>query len=111
MKQAVTGCEVDWDWCRAGLLPRASTTSTPPSSGTCLLVPAWCSRTITDTLNDSMWGMPIGEFFDLEALAKHAAETGRYTFFFSSWPLNVCVHSSANPYVECQSFTDTSLLI
>ncbi len=40
-----------------------------------------------------MWGMPIGEFFDLEALAKHAAETGRYTFFFSSWPLNVCVNS------------------
>lgn len=37
----------------------------------------------------SMWGMPIGEFFDLEALSKHCAETGRYTFFFSSWPLNV----------------------
>ncbi|RDX47364.1 hypothetical protein OH76DRAFT_1405974 [Lentinus brumalis] len=36
-----------------------------------------------------MWGMPIGEFFDLEALAKHSAEIGRYTFFFSSWPLNV----------------------
>ncbi|TBU41908.1 putative cyclase-domain-containing protein [Dichomitus squalens] len=36
-----------------------------------------------------LWGMPIGEFFDLEALAKHCAETGRYTFFFSSWPLNV----------------------
>ncbi|KAI0823830.1 hypothetical protein BC628DRAFT_1420575 [Trametes gibbosa] len=36
-----------------------------------------------------LWGMPIGEFFDLEALSKHSAETGRYTFFFSSWPLNV----------------------
>ncbi|GJJ11767.1 hypothetical protein Clacol_006005 [Clathrus columnatus] len=36
-----------------------------------------------------LWGMPIGEFFDLEALAKYANETGRYTFFFSSWPLNV----------------------
>ncbi|KAI0738090.1 hypothetical protein C8Q80DRAFT_1222716 [Daedaleopsis nitida] len=36
-----------------------------------------------------MWGMPIGEFFDLEALSKQCAETGRYTFFFSSWPLNV----------------------
>jgi len=36
-----------------------------------------------------LWGMPIGEFFDLEALSKVAAETGRYTFFFSSWPLNV----------------------
>lgn len=64
----------------------------------------------------SLWGMPIGklirpitrtfsvpflvqtpfffkiqsgELFDLEALAKYANETGRYTFFFSSWPLNV----------------------
>ncbi|KAI0045782.1 hypothetical protein FA95DRAFT_1607436 [Auriscalpium vulgare] len=36
-----------------------------------------------------LWGMPIGEFFDIEELAKTCAETGRYTFFFSSWPLNV----------------------
>ncbi|KIJ31837.1 hypothetical protein M422DRAFT_266452 [Sphaerobolus stellatus SS14] len=36
-----------------------------------------------------LFGMPIGEFFDLEALAKVAEETGRHTFFFSSWPLNV----------------------
>ncbi|KII89473.1 hypothetical protein PLICRDRAFT_609462 [Plicaturopsis crispa FD-325 SS-3] len=36
-----------------------------------------------------LWGMPIGEFFDVEALSKHCAATGRYTFFFSSWPLNV----------------------
>jgi kynurenine formamidase len=36
-----------------------------------------------------MWGMPIGEFFDLEKLSKMCAETCRYTFFFSSWPLNV----------------------
>ncbi|KZT11175.1 uncharacterized protein LAESUDRAFT_754863 [Laetiporus sulphureus 93-53] len=36
-----------------------------------------------------LWGMPIGEFFDLEELSKVCAETGRYTFFFTSWPLNV----------------------
>ncbi|KAI0318851.1 hypothetical protein OF83DRAFT_890555 [Amylostereum chailletii] len=36
-----------------------------------------------------LWGMPVGELFDLEGLAKVCAETGRYTFFFSSWPLNV----------------------
>ncbi|EIN07896.1 hypothetical protein PUNSTDRAFT_104025 [Punctularia strigosozonata HHB-11173 SS5] len=36
-----------------------------------------------------LWGMPIGEFFDLEKLSTICAETGRYTFFFSSWPLNV----------------------
>lgn len=31
----------------------------------------------------------LGEFFDLEALSVICAETGRNTFFFSSWPLNV----------------------
>ncbi|KAG5735472.1 hypothetical protein E4T56_gene12858 [Termitomyces sp. T112] len=36
-----------------------------------------------------LWGMPIGEFFDLEKLSVKCAETGRYTFFFSSWPLNI----------------------
>ncbi|KAF9033111.1 hypothetical protein BJ165DRAFT_1515714 [Panaeolus papilionaceus] len=37
----------------------------------------------------ALWGMPIGEFFDLEKLAETCAETGRYTFFFSSWPLSI----------------------
>ncbi|KAF7441352.1 hypothetical protein PC9H_001701 [Pleurotus ostreatus] len=37
----------------------------------------------------SLWGMPIGEFFDLEKLSQVCAETRRYTFFFSSWPLNI----------------------
>lgn len=36
-----------------------------------------------------LWGMPIGEFFELEALAKACAEADRHTFFFTSWPLNV----------------------
>ncbi|KAI0339748.1 hypothetical protein BDW22DRAFT_1431625 [Trametopsis cervina] len=36
-----------------------------------------------------LWGMPIGEFFELEALSKACAKASRYTFFFSSWPLNV----------------------
>jgi hypothetical protein len=35
----------------------------------------------------------VGEFFDVEELSKVCAATGRYTFFFSSWPLNMCVHS------------------
>lgn len=55
-----------------------------------------------------MWGMPLGELcvgssifriynwatgemFDCEKLSKVCAETGRYTFFFSSWPLNMWV--------------------
>lgn len=31
----------------------------------------------------------LGELFDLEKLSQTCAETGRYTFFFSSWPLNM----------------------
>lgn len=31
----------------------------------------------------------LGEFFDLEKLSQTCAEMGRYTFFFSSWPLNM----------------------
>ncbi|KZV67766.1 hypothetical protein PENSPDRAFT_653781 [Peniophora sp. CONT] len=37
----------------------------------------------------SMWGMPLGEFFDVEKLSEVCKRAGRYTFFFSSWPLNV----------------------
>ena len=44
--------------------------------------------------------MPIGEFFDLEALAKHCAETGRYTFFFSSWTLNILVLERVGEYLS-----------
>jgi hypothetical protein len=36
-----------------------------------------------------LWGMPIGEFFDLEALSQFCADSRRYSFFFSSWPLNI----------------------
>ncbi|CCM04546.1 uncharacterized protein FIBRA_06727 [Fibroporia radiculosa] len=50
--------------------------------------PAPGRRTLHQTII-CLWGMPIGEFFDLEALANVCSETGRYTFFFSSWPLNV----------------------
>ncbi|KIK51743.1 hypothetical protein GYMLUDRAFT_208428 [Collybiopsis luxurians FD-317 M1] len=36
-----------------------------------------------------LWGMPIGEFFDVEKLSEVCEKTGRYTFFFSSWPLAI----------------------
>ncbi|GJN71364.1 cyclase protein [Purpureocillium lilacinum] len=35
------------------------------------------------------WGMPIGELFDLERLSEECRTRKRYTFFFSSVPLNV----------------------
>ncbi|KAF5351475.1 hypothetical protein D9757_012874 [Collybiopsis confluens] len=37
----------------------------------------------------ALWGMPIGEMFDVEKLSEVCENTGRYTFFFSSWPLPI----------------------
>lgn len=35
------------------------------------------------------WGMPIGELFDLEKLSVECQRRRRWSFFFSSMPLNV----------------------
>src|SRR5262245_9998308 len=35
-----------------------------------------------------LWGMPIGEMFQLDALAAACADDGNYEFFFTSAPLN-----------------------
>ncbi len=35
-----------------------------------------------------LWGLPIGELFQLDALAADCAADGRYEFFFTSAPLN-----------------------
>ncbi|KAJ7221453.1 hypothetical protein GGX14DRAFT_190487 [Mycena pura] len=43
-----------------------------------------------------LWGMPIGELFDLEKLSEVCAEFNRYTFFVSSWPLNI-IGGAASP--------------
>ena len=37
----------------------------------------------------SLWGMPIGEMWDLEKLSEHCKKTGRYEFFLTSSPSNV----------------------
>ncbi|KAL2841561.1 hypothetical protein BJY01DRAFT_236326 [Aspergillus pseudoustus] len=39
------------------------------------------------------WGVPIGEMFDLDDLAKMCEEHGRWTFFVSSSPLNYIMAS------------------
>ncbi len=46
----------------------------------------------------SLLGVPIGELFDLDALAEHCASDGRYTALFTAAPLNLQggVASSAN---------------
>lgn len=36
-----------------------------------------------------LWGMPLGEYWALDALAADCAEDGRYTFLLVSVPLNV----------------------
>lgn len=35
------------------------------------------------------WGLPLGELFDLEELARQCRELGRYSFFVSSVPLKI----------------------
>jgi len=35
------------------------------------------------------WGMPIGEYFDLERLSEQCFQTKRYSFFLTSMPLNI----------------------
>ncbi len=36
-----------------------------------------------------LFGLPLGEFFDLDALADDCAADGTYEFFFTSAPLNL----------------------
>lgn len=52
------------------------------------------------------WGLPIGEMFDLEALAAKAKELGRWSFFVSSVPLKVRL-SGPSPVFEdnCHKLT------
>jgi len=37
----------------------------------------------------ALWGVPIGEMFDLERLSKECRAANRWTFFFTSAPANV----------------------
>lgn len=47
------------------------------------------------------WGVPIGEMFDLERLSQECRKRGRWSFFFSSMPLNVSL-----PPVAMEAMTD-----
>jgi len=53
--------------------------------------------------------MPIGEMFDLEALSTVCEQTGRYTFFFSSWPLNILGGCASPPNAAVTILTSHSL--
>jgi hypothetical protein len=52
------------------------------------LRPTMASWNIHDYLL-AMWGTPVGELFDLEALSQLCHKLGRYSFFVTSAPLNV----------------------
>jgi kynurenine formamidase len=43
----------------------------------------------------SLWGLPIGEMWDLEKLAETCKERNQYAFYFSSMPTNV--HGKQRP--------------
>jgi hypothetical protein len=36
-----------------------------------------------------MFGLPIGELWDLEELSEHCHAAGKYSFFLTSVPLNI----------------------
>lgn len=47
------------------------------------------------------WGMPIGELFYLEELARVCEQLGRYTFFLSSSPMDVSLLPPPGPSPNC----------
>jgi hypothetical protein len=60
--------------------------------------PIWGSKMKLHEWLLACWGMPIGEMFYLEELAKALKEQGRHTFSLTSVPLKV------NPYVLLRFF-------
>ncbi|OAL44233.1 hypothetical protein IQ07DRAFT_663589, partial [Pyrenochaeta sp. DS3sAY3a] len=48
----------------------------------------WLWNRVHDTAL-SLWGMPIGELWDLEALAEECKKQKRWSFLFTSSPLNI----------------------
>ncbi|KAJ6630357.1 hypothetical protein B0H10DRAFT_1984324 [Mycena sp. CBHHK59/15] len=52
----------------------------------------------------------VGEFFDVEKLSEVCAETKRYTFFFSSWPLNIIGGCASPPNAAITSQRDPGRL-
>lgn len=76
----------EWHW-ESGFQAVAGDTNAyevwPPVSDTAQ------KRVILHEIFLSGWGMPIGEQFYLEKLAERCREQGRWTFFFSSQPLNL----------------------
>jgi len=61
------------------------------------LDPYWSLSPFLDHVNGivlhnfllAFWGTPIGEFWDLEALAKLCEKHNRWSFFLTSAPLNI----------------------
>lgn len=49
----------------------------------------------------ALWGMPIGELFDLEKLATLCGEKGKWSFFFASAPLNFPGGIASPPNAVC----------
>ena len=60
---------------------------------------AWPSQTKLHETILSLWGCPIGEFFDLEELSEDCAKDGVYEFMFASAPIHTVggIAGPANP--------------
>lgn len=49
----------------------------------------------------AMWGMPIGEMFDLDELSEQCKKINRWSFFFTSAPLNFPGGVASPPNAIC----------
>jgi hypothetical protein len=49
----------------------------------------------------ALFGMPVGEMFDLEKLAETCKQHGRWTFLFTSSPLNFPGGIASPPNAIC----------
>ena len=65
---------------------------------------AWPARNEQVRLHDvflAMWGMPIGEMFDLDELAEVCKRHNQWSFFFTSAPLNFPGGIASPPNAIC----------
>lgn len=65
---------------------------------------AWPAKVARWRLHDNLialFGMPVGEMFDLERLSRVCHEHGRFSFLFTSAPLNFPGGVASPPHAIC----------
>jgi len=73
-------------------------------AGDACVFEAWPAKDEKYRLHDnliSMWGTPVGEMFDLERLAETCKALNKWSFLFTSAPLNVVGGIASPPNAIC----------